>query len=112
MENTHSNTSSESVKIAEVVARVVAETAQKLALTVADTNTKSTEAIALIGQDISYIKSDISEMKLSLDNKYVTKQEFSGLQKDTDLVRRIVFGAVSIIVVAVFSALVYLVVAH
>jgi len=60
-------------------------------------------SVALIVKDIGYIKDNINEIKDSLDEKYVTKTEFSP-------VKLIAFGFVGIIVVAVMGSIIALVV--
>ena len=61
------------------------------------------KAISLMENDLKYIKQDISEVKVKLDEHYVTKAEF-------DPVRNIVYGMVGVILLAVIGALVTLVV--
>ena len=60
-------------------------------------------SVSLIVKDIGYIKDNIKEIKDSLDEKYVTKTEFSP-------VKLIAFGFVGIIVVAVMGSIIALVV--
>jgi hypothetical protein len=48
---------------------------------------------------IQYIRKDLRELCLKLDTKYVTKQEFTP-------VRLIAYGLVSVLLVAVISALI------
>jgi hypothetical protein len=64
-------------------------------------NEKTT--LALISKDIDYIKRDVAEIKTKLEADYVTQEEFSPVKK-------IVYGLVSIILVAVAGALIGLVV--
>lgn len=59
--------------------------------------------IPLICQSIIEIHGDIKDIKESLDKKFVTKEEFSPIQK-------IVMGAVGMILVAVLGALIALVI--
>lgn len=65
-------------------------------------NEKRNENIGVIMNDLQYIKRDISEIKHKLEANYVTKEEF-------DPIKRIVYGMVSIILVAVVTAIVALV---
>lgn len=65
-------------------------------------NEKKNENIGVIMNDLQYIKRDISEIKHKLESNYVTKEEF-------DPIKRIVYGMVSIILVAVVTAIVALV---
>ena len=60
-------------------------------------------SVALIINDMSYIKDSIDEIKIALKNEYVTKSEFSP-------VKLIAFGLVGIILVAVMGSLIALVV--
>ena len=52
--------------------------------------------IALIGNDIEYIKKEIEEINEKLDKKYVTKIEF-------EPIKRIVYGVVGIILTGVIG---------
>ena len=61
--------------------------------------TKDTTSLAVIANDISYIKSDIIEIKIKLNDDYVTNTEFEPIKK-------IVYGLVSLTLVAVVAALV------
>ena len=82
---------------------VIADTATAAAKTLTET---ATAAAALMGNDIAYIKRDISDIKSTLKElsfEYVTKDEFAP-------VKNLVFGLVSLILVAVFSALVGMVI--
>ena len=60
-------------------------------------------SIALISQDIGYIRASIEEIKDDLEKKYVTKVEFNP-------VKLITFGFVGIILMAVLGSLIALVV--
>lgn len=59
--------------------------------------------LAIIANDISYIKRDVADIKTNVEHGYVTKDEF-------EPVRKLVYGLVGIILVAVVGALVGLVV--
>lgn len=59
--------------------------------------------VPLICQAVVQIKDDIAKINDKLDDKYVTKELFS-------IVQKIVFGGAGFILVAVLSALVYQVV--
>jgi hypothetical protein len=54
--------------------------------------------IAGLTKDISYIKDEITEIKVKLESKYVTQTEF-------EPVKRIVYGLVGLILVAVVGSL-------
>ena len=60
-------------------------------------------SVALIVNDIGYIKHSMEEIKDALKNEYVTKSEFSP-------VKLIAFGFVGIIITAVLGSLIALVV--
>ncbi len=68
------------------------------------TNQKGNDTnLRIIANDIGYIKDDIKEIKYSISSNYVTKDQFEPIKK-------IVYGLVSLILVAVVGALVSLVV--
>ena len=56
-----------------------------------------------IQSDLTFIKSDIKDIKSSMEADYVSRTEFAPIQK-------IVYGMISLILVAVFGALIALVV--
>lgn len=66
-------------------------------------NTDERITLATLKTDLEYIKRDISEIKLTLKTDYVTREEFSPIKS-------IVYGLVGTILVAVFGALVALVI--
>lgn len=66
------------------------------------TETSETK-VALMQQSIEFIKGEVTQINEKLDNKYVTKEEFAPVKK-------VVYGMVTIVLVAVFTAVVYLVV--
>ena len=59
--------------------------------------------IAVLTNDIGYIKKTVEETKKLIEDKYVTKAEF-------DPIKRIVYGVVSLILIGVVGALISLVV--
>lgn len=59
--------------------------------------------LAVISNDISYIKDDIRDIKSKLNAKYITRTEFEPIKK-------IVYGVVAIILTAVVGAIVGLVI--
>ena len=87
------------------VAREVASQASATAASVAKIAEETSKSILIFGNDLKYIQNDISEIKTKLDQKYVTKEEF-------DPVKKIVYGLVSLILIAVVGALIALVVVH
>lgn len=59
--------------------------------------------LAVVQNDVTYIKEKLKIIDAKMDNHYVTKEEFEPIKK-------IVYGLVSLILVAVVGALVALVV--
>lgn len=59
--------------------------------------------LAVISNDLTYIKEKMNAIDTKVSNNYVTKEEFEPIKK-------IVYGVVSLILVAVVGALVALVV--
>lgn len=59
--------------------------------------------LAVIANDLTYIKRDIADIKATVQHGYVTKEEFEPIKK-------IVYGLVGLILVAVVGAVVSLVV--
>ena len=57
---------------------------------------------AVIQNDISYIKTDICEIKIKLDGHYVTKEEF-------EPIKRVVYGAVGASLISLVGAILALV---
>lgn len=60
---------------------------------------KKSSSVEVIANDIEYIKRDISEIKTSVTQGYVTKAEF-------EPIKRIVYGVVSLILIAVVGAVI------
>lgn len=67
------------------------------------TKSKDHTDLAVIANDISYIKADITEIKRKLDADYVTREEF-------DPIKKIVYGIVSLVLTSVVIALITLVI--
>lgn len=74
---------------------------------------QSTETIlALIQKDIANIKGDVNDIKTHLETNYVTKEQFQPVlenhvtKADFTPVRAIVFGAVSMMIVAIFASVI------
>lgn len=67
------------------------------------TRDTSDTKIALIQQDISYMKDKLDNVDLKISTHYVSREEFEPIKK-------IVYGMVGLILVAVVGALVSLVV--
>jgi hypothetical protein len=53
--------------------------------------------LAVIQNDISYIKKEVDDIKVLVSEQYVTKSEF-------EPIKRIVYGMVSVILMAVVAA--------
>jgi len=64
---------------------------------------KSDTALALVAQDVKYIQRDVMEIKTKLEADYVSREEF-------DPIKKIIYGLVSLILVAVVGGLISLVV--
>lgn len=62
--------------------------------------------IALIKNDIGYIKEKINSVDYKVSSNYVTKDEYHGTIRRVKLLEKIVYGAVALIVIAVFGALI------
>lgn len=58
--------------------------------------------IAVMASNVADIKDDVKDIKIRLENNYVTKEAF-------EPVRKLVYGLVTLIIVAVFGALMSLV---
>jgi len=65
-------------------------------------NNTNTENIDVIATKLDYIQRDIEEIKQKLEGEYVTQDEF-------DPVKKIVYGMVGVVLLAVIGALVALV---
>ena len=87
---------------ASVVARDVACKAEEVARKVVEEARITAEKVLLFSQTMEYIQKDIAEIKTKLDNKYVTKEEFSS-------VKAISYSLVGIICVSVVGAILNLV---
>ena len=67
-----------------------------------DKRKDNNESIALFAQTLDYIKQDIKEIKDKLDNKYVTKEEFS-------TVKTIAYSLVSVVCLAALGSVMALI---
>jgi hypothetical protein len=65
--------------------------------------TKKDTDLRIISNDLSYIRDDVKEIKANLSSGYVTKDQF-------EPVKKIVYGLVGLILVAVVGALMGLIV--
>lgn len=65
--------------------------------------TKSQIDLAVIANDINYIKKDVAEIKDTLAKNYVSREEF-------EPVKRIVYGLVGLILVSVMVAILALII--
>jgi hypothetical protein len=59
--------------------------------------------LAVLGNDVKYIRKEVDDIKILVTEKYVTKTEF-------EPIRLLVYGMVGLVLVAVFGAIVALVV--
>jgi len=66
------------------------------------TNQQKTN-IDIIANDLSYIRRDVTDIKLKLDHEYVTRESF-------EPIKRVVYGLVSLILTGVGLAIVALVI--
>lgn len=64
-------------------------------------------AIALLQADMNAVKETLRAIELKLDNKYVTKEAHELVVSDVALIKKIVFGMVSFVLIAVLSTIVY-----
>ena len=92
----------ESSKKIEEILMISAQVAHKVADTAQQAISGITTAMNVTNLDIRYIKDDISEIKLMLDKKYVTVDQF-------DPVRKLVYGQIALILIGVVSAVLSLV---
>lgn len=67
------------------------------------TNFRENETLAVISNDMSYVKRDIAEIKNTVSTGYVTRSEY-------EPVKKIVYGMVSLILIAVVGGMISLVV--
>lgn len=80
---------------AREASRTVSEAAEIAIRNIANA---ATAAQNLVNLDIKYIKEDLAQIKLMLDNKYITKDQFSP-------VKGISYGLVSLALISVVGAL-------
>ncbi len=86
-------------RIADKAAAVVVAKATAAAAAVAHTASEAAATLAATtSQDIQYIKQDINEIKMRLDNKYVSKETFIPVQN-------LVYGMVGTMLIAVVGGL-------
>ena len=76
------------------------------------TNSYSKEQVdlAVMANDITQVKEMVNKINNRLENNYVTKDQLHVLQTKFEVVQRIVYGMVSIILVAFLTALVSLII--
>lgn len=86
---------------ASEAAKVIAKAAELAISTLANA---ATTAQNVVNIDLNYIKKDMTEIKLMLESKYVTKEAFSP-------VKMIAYGMVGAILLAVIGALLSLIIA-
>ncbi|MFA5132751.1 MAG: hypothetical protein WC444_05520 [Candidatus Paceibacterota bacterium] len=66
--------------------------------------------VAVIAQRIESIEGTVNEIKSKLENEYITNDKHELLSKRVELLERIVFGVVSIVLIAVGGAIISLVI--
>ena len=66
--------------------------------------------IAVMQNDMGYIKHMIEQVDSKLDKNYVTKEEFLAKTQKYDIAVKVVFGLVGFILVAVLGAVINLVI--
>lgn len=66
--------------------------------------------LAVMQNDLTYIREKVNTVDLKVSQNYVTKEEFINSLRRIKLLEKIVYGAVSLILIAVFGALTSLVV--
>jgi hypothetical protein len=104
---------SETIAAIEAASRIAAEaiiTASKIASEAVLESAKnaneivksSSGGLAVLQNDLNHIQADVKEIKEKMESHFITKEEF-------DPVKKIVYGLVGIILVAVIGALVALV---
>ncbi len=71
----------------------------------ADKQNDSTK-IALILQEMGYIKGDVSDIKKNINEQFVTKTEYTSLDARVKRVEQAVYGFISLVLVLVLSAVV------
>lgn len=64
-------------------------------------------SVAVMGTDVGYIKAKIDNITMLVEQKYVTRTEFDA---KFDPVRKLVFGMVGLVLIAVVTAMIALVV--
>lgn len=77
---------------------------------VADGKTDTKTALAVIAVVLGQTKKEIEDVKDSLDRGYATKAALEAVRSRLQMLERIVYGAVSIILISVLGALLTLVV--
>ncbi|MBU0847062.1 hypothetical protein KKH23_07700 [Patescibacteria group bacterium] len=68
-----------------------------------DISKENRTKLAVIANDITYIKKEVEDISEKLEDNYITRQEF-------DPVKKVVYGIIAIILTSVMAALVALVV--
>lgn len=99
-------TEADIINISEIAAKAAAAVVERAnieqAAVLARANAAAATLQATQAQDLQYIKADISDIKKSLDGKYVTKEEFN-------VVRSIAYGLVGLICTGFVGAVLALV---
>lgn len=66
-------------------------------------NVSDEVSLAVIANDIAYIKKDIADIKDTVSKNYITREEF-------DPIKKVVYGLVSLILIGVVGALMALII--
>jgi hypothetical protein len=66
-------------------------------------------SLAVAINDISTIKEDVKEIKIKLEQDYVSKEAFDSLREQVTLLRNMMYGVIGIVMVAFIGALIKLV---
>jgi len=66
--------------------------------------------LAVMQNDIGYIKEAVGDIKTKLESNYVTKNEFKTLEAKMNPVRKIVYGFVGLVLTAVCIAMIGMVI--
>lgn len=89
---------------AAVAASAAASAAALATQKVSDSVAKVADSVLLLGNDVGYMKSDIAEIKIMLDSRYVIKEEHLSLVKDVALLQRVVFTGIGVVLLTVIGA--------
>lgn len=69
---------------------------------VKETNSSKLDVMA---NDISYIKDDVKEIKLTLYSNYVTVERFNALKSRVSVLEKAVYGVIGLALITIFTAI-------